>query len=181
MLYMSEEHKQFGLWLRGRRRTLNLSQSAASQAAGISRAMWAKLEAGESGTRRETLVGIARAIGVPLSEAFRRAGFAPPHITSLEDYTPRDMTPEPNPTWAEEDFPVPPNPAELPFETVKQAVREALAETRERDPDYVPDGAVAIPNGMEGIVDLNDANRQKAAEFVELLLMKQKVERTEEL
>jgi transcriptional regulator with XRE-family HTH domain len=57
---------------------LGINQTEAGRRAGISRTQWTRIERGESGTRRENVPGIAKAIRTDLSEAYRRAGYAPP-------------------------------------------------------------------------------------------------------
>ncbi|PYP84009.1 MAG: hypothetical protein DMF61_21460 [Blastocatellia bacterium AA13] len=75
----SEEHrKRFGRWLRDHRVVLGINQTEAGRRAGISRTQWTRLEHGESGTRRENVPGIAKAIKADLLETYRRAGYAPP-------------------------------------------------------------------------------------------------------
>lgn len=44
--------------------------------AGIDRQQWYRIENGKSGTKRDTVIAIAKAISVDLDEAFRRAGYA---------------------------------------------------------------------------------------------------------
>lgn len=75
----SEEHrKQFGKWLREHRAVLGINQKEAGRRAGMSRTQWTRLEHGESGTRRENIPGIAKAVKADLLETYRRAGYAPP-------------------------------------------------------------------------------------------------------
>lgn len=71
-----EDKATFGNWLREMRKTRGLSQEEAAKRAGIVRQQWLRIESGESGTRRETVPGIAFALGLPESEVFQRAGFA---------------------------------------------------------------------------------------------------------
>lgn len=68
----------FGKWLRDKRIAAGLTQEEAAKRAGLTRAMWAKLEGDESGTRREKIPGIAQAIEANLAETYERAGYAPP-------------------------------------------------------------------------------------------------------
>jgi transcriptional regulator with XRE-family HTH domain len=67
---------EFGAWLRERRKQLGMSQGDAAKRAGISRQQWLRIEAAESGTRRETIPGIAFALSVPVAEAMERAGYS---------------------------------------------------------------------------------------------------------
>jgi len=73
-----EQRKQFGKWLREHRAVLGINQTEAGRRAGMSRTQWTRLERGESGTRRENIPGIAKAIKTDLLETYRRAGYAPP-------------------------------------------------------------------------------------------------------
>ena len=73
-----KQRKEFGRWLRQHREALGLNQSEAGRRAGMSRTQWTRLELGESGTRRENVPQIARAIKADLHETYRRAGFVPP-------------------------------------------------------------------------------------------------------
>jgi transcriptional regulator with XRE-family HTH domain len=73
-----EQRKQFGAWLREHRVVLGINQTEAGKRAGMSRTQWTRLERGESGTRRENIPGIAKAIKTDLAETYRRAGYAPP-------------------------------------------------------------------------------------------------------
>jgi transcriptional regulator with XRE-family HTH domain len=74
-----EEHrKRFGEWLRKHRVLLGLNQAKAGHRAGMSRTQWTRLEHGESGTRRENIPGIAKAVKTDVLETYRRAGYAPP-------------------------------------------------------------------------------------------------------
>lgn len=72
--------KEFGEWLRKHRTAIRplLSQTEAAKIAGMSRAHWARLELGTSGTKRDNIPGIAKAIKSDLAQTYRRAGFDPP-------------------------------------------------------------------------------------------------------
>src|SRR5579862_6217255 len=65
----------FGEWLQERRLALNLTQEEAAKRADLTRAMWAKLEADNTGTRRATVRRIAMALESNVDEALERAGF----------------------------------------------------------------------------------------------------------
>ena len=73
----------FGKWIRARRNEMRLSQEQASSRAGITKQHWGRLEAGNSGTRRETAECIALALDLPLQEVLRAAGYA---TDSIDDY-----------------------------------------------------------------------------------------------
>jgi len=65
-------------WLLEHRKRLGLTQTEAGELAGMSRTQWTRLELGESGTRRENVPKIAKAINADLAETYKRAGFDPP-------------------------------------------------------------------------------------------------------
>ena len=73
-----EDRKRFGEWLREHRVVLGINQAEAGKRAGMSRTQWIRLEHGESGTKRENIPAIAKAIKADLHETYRRAGYAPP-------------------------------------------------------------------------------------------------------
>jgi transcriptional regulator with XRE-family HTH domain len=58
-----EARVRFGLWMMERRNALGITQAEAAQRAGIALAQWSRLERGESGTRRGTIVKIAKGLG----------------------------------------------------------------------------------------------------------------------
>jgi transcriptional regulator with XRE-family HTH domain len=82
---VEQQRREFGEWLRLHRERLDLNQAEAGRRAGMSRTQWTRLENGESGTRRENIPEIAKAIKADLHETYRRAGFVPP---SEEVYLP---------------------------------------------------------------------------------------------
>jgi transcriptional regulator with XRE-family HTH domain len=82
---VEKQRREFGQWLRSHREQLGLNQAEAGRRAGMSRTQWTRLENGESGTRRENIPEIAKAIKADLHETYRRAGFVPP---SEEVYLP---------------------------------------------------------------------------------------------
>lgn len=65
-------------WLKEHRKRLGISQTEAGKRAGMSRTQWTRLELGESGTRRENVPNIAKAVNADLAETYKRAGFDPP-------------------------------------------------------------------------------------------------------
>lgn len=77
-----ERRKRFAAWLKEHRVVLGLNQAEAGRRAGISRTQWIRLERGESGTRRENIPQIAKAIHADLHEAYRMAGYSPPTTDS---------------------------------------------------------------------------------------------------
>jgi Helix-turn-helix. len=72
------DRKRFGEWLYEHRVALKINQAEAGRRAGISRTQWIRLEHGESGTKRENIPAIAKAIKADLHETYRKAGYAPP-------------------------------------------------------------------------------------------------------
>lgn len=83
-----EQRKEFGNWLREHRVVLGINQAEAGKRAGISRTQWIRLERGESGTRRENIPGIAKAIKADLHETYRKAGYSPPAVARSAQRTP---------------------------------------------------------------------------------------------
>ena len=67
---------QFGAWLRRMRKMSDLTQKAVADAAGIHEVQLARIEKGESGTKRETVIAIARAIGLDEETALNQSGYA---------------------------------------------------------------------------------------------------------
>jgi len=72
------DRKRFGEWLYEHRVALKINQAEAGRRAGMSRTQWIRLEHGESGTKRENIPAIAKAIKADLHETYRKAGYAPP-------------------------------------------------------------------------------------------------------
>lgn len=73
-----QRNLELGNWLKLHREKLGINQTVAAKKAKISRTQWARLETGESGTRRELIPRIAKAINADLNETYRKAGFVPP-------------------------------------------------------------------------------------------------------
>jgi transcriptional regulator with XRE-family HTH domain len=68
--------EQFGSWLRKMRRDADLTQAQVAKRAGIHEVQVARIEKGESGTKRETVIQLAQAIGVDVGDALMNAGFS---------------------------------------------------------------------------------------------------------
>lgn len=68
-----------GTWLRQKRRAADLTQEEAANRAGMTRAMWAKLESGKHGTKRGNIPGIALALGASASETANVFGYSAPN------------------------------------------------------------------------------------------------------
>lgn len=76
---MQEENEvNAGSWLRQKRRIADLTQEEAATRAGMTRAMWAKLEGGKHGTKRGNIPGIAYALGTSPAETAAVFGYSPP-------------------------------------------------------------------------------------------------------
>jgi transcriptional regulator with XRE-family HTH domain len=69
----------FGKWIKERREDLRLSQGEVAKRAGIDRQQVYRIEAGKSGTKRETVLAIAGALELDTSEALNRAGYSSSH------------------------------------------------------------------------------------------------------
>lgn len=69
--------EDFAAWVRSTREALGMSQAEASRRAKIDRQQWYRIEAAASGTKRETIIAIARAINGDVDTALRTAGYAP--------------------------------------------------------------------------------------------------------
>lgn len=68
--------EQFGAWIRKLRRESELTQKQLAEKAGIHEVQLARIEKGESGTRRETVILIAEALGTDKGTALANAGFS---------------------------------------------------------------------------------------------------------
>jgi transcriptional regulator with XRE-family HTH domain len=67
----------FGAWLREERGRQRLSQDESAGRAEMTKQQWSRIERGESGTRRETVERMARAVRASVPDALRRAGYLP--------------------------------------------------------------------------------------------------------
>lgn len=72
----STHWQEFGQWLRQQRRLAELTQSQVARKAGIHTVQVARIEKGESGTKRDTVMQLALAIGIDAGEALGKAGFS---------------------------------------------------------------------------------------------------------
>jgi len=68
--------EEFGAWIRKMRRDAELTQKQVATKAEIHEVQLARIEKGESGTKRETVIAIAKAIGIDVSLTLNKAGFA---------------------------------------------------------------------------------------------------------
>jgi len=67
---------EFGRWLKQQRDDAGLSQAGAAARAGIDRQQWYRIEAGKSGTKRDTVIAIANALSLNYNDVLQRAGFS---------------------------------------------------------------------------------------------------------
>jgi len=74
----------FNEWLREQRRALDLTQEEAAKESGITRGMWAKLEAGDSLPSSRSIPGIAQALKLEAVEVHNRV-FPPPASSVSSD------------------------------------------------------------------------------------------------
>ena len=79
MMFMTSR-KNFSEWMQNERQERDWSQADLARYAGISRAIVNKIENGANTPSPETITSIARAFGVPLTLAFRKAGLLPPEL-----------------------------------------------------------------------------------------------------
>ncbi|MDQ4123138.1 MAG: thiamine pyrophosphate-dependent enzyme [Acidobacteriota bacterium] len=78
---------EFGAWLRQQRETRGLTQARAAQAVGIHVNQLARIEKGESGTKKATVSAIAKAFSLDETEALQRAGFIAPSVEPTSNGT----------------------------------------------------------------------------------------------
>lgn len=69
-------YKTFGEWVKKHREEAGLSQEGAADKAGISRFQWIRIENGQSGTKRSTVLKIAKVFKGKEDEALKLAGFS---------------------------------------------------------------------------------------------------------
>lgn len=74
--------KVFGAWLKTLREQSNLSQEGLGDKIGVDRQTIYRIEGGISGTKRETVIALAKHLPVTEEEALIKAGFAPQDITN---------------------------------------------------------------------------------------------------
>jgi transcriptional regulator with XRE-family HTH domain len=68
--------QQFGAWIRKMRRDAELTQKQVADRSGIHEVQLARIEKGESGTKRDTVIALAKAIGIDEEIALNNAGYA---------------------------------------------------------------------------------------------------------
>lgn len=69
--------KQFGTWLSQQRKQVKKSQKEVALSAGLHVVQLSRIENGESGTKKETLDALIKALRLDPGEAYRQAGFMP--------------------------------------------------------------------------------------------------------
>lgn len=71
-----QNYKTFGDWIKKHREDAGLSQEGAADKAGMSRFQWIRIENGQSGTKRSTVLKMAKVVKGKEDEALKLAGFA---------------------------------------------------------------------------------------------------------
>lgn len=69
--------KRFGQWVGEQVRLTGKTQKEVAVFAGITEVQLSRIVNGNSGTKRETIPGLAEALGVDVDEAYERAGYSP--------------------------------------------------------------------------------------------------------
>jgi DNA-binding XRE family transcriptional regulator len=67
---------EFGEWIRTQRVLARESQDSAATKADIDRQQWYRIEVGKSGTKRDTVIAMAKAVNADVNVALTKAGFA---------------------------------------------------------------------------------------------------------
>ena len=60
--------KKLGKWVKKHREAMNYSQETAAEKVGLSRYQWIRIENGQSGTKRETIINIAKELNADVAE-----------------------------------------------------------------------------------------------------------------
>ena len=68
--------EEFGRWLREQRVAAGLTQKQVAARTRMHTVHIARLEAGESGTKRDSVIALANAIGIDVHDALNRAGYS---------------------------------------------------------------------------------------------------------
>ncbi|HEX8737469.1 MAG TPA: helix-turn-helix transcriptional regulator [Pyrinomonadaceae bacterium] len=76
-------HREFGRWLRQQRQSRGIRQKYIAEKSKITVTQLSRIENGQSGTRRDTVIQLAQIIGVDESEALRH--FAPESFAPLPE------------------------------------------------------------------------------------------------
>ena len=78
--------KQLGSWVKKHREKMNYSQETAAEKSGISRYQWIRIENGQSGTKRETILAIAKQLEADETEALTLlAGLEPQNTPQIDE------------------------------------------------------------------------------------------------
>jgi len=118
---------EFGSWIKSIREAARLSQAGAANRAGIDRQQWYRIENGLSGSKRETVIAMAKAVSVNIDEALTRAGFA-----AIDE-------PEHDPEGLYHGLDkLSPEMRKLAIKQVR-GIMDALAEEEDPDTDYIDD------------------------------------------
>ncbi|SRR5258706_6867115 len=84
MMFMTSR-KNFGEWVQKERHERDWSQADLARNSGKSRSIINKIENGTTTASPDTIVAIARALKVPLTLAFRKAGLLPPELPNAAE------------------------------------------------------------------------------------------------
>jgi transcriptional regulator with XRE-family HTH domain len=79
----AELSRRFGRWLKQQRKTRGLTQEFVAAKSNITVTQLSRIENGQSGTRRDTVIQLAQVIGINETEALRH--FAPESFASLPE------------------------------------------------------------------------------------------------
>ena len=83
---LTTDLRAFGRWIKRHREAVNISQETAAGLAGLSRAQWARIENGQSSSKRDTLLRIADAVKADVSKTLEKAGFYSSNKSDLEKF-----------------------------------------------------------------------------------------------
>jgi transcriptional regulator with XRE-family HTH domain len=76
-MVITEQRRNFGQYIKLKREERGFSQEGAANKAEMDRQQWYRIENGKSGTKRETVIKMAKAIDADVDEALTLAGYAP--------------------------------------------------------------------------------------------------------
>lgn len=67
--------KELGDWIKIHREKVFMSQETAAEKANLSRYQWMRIENGQSGTKRDTLIQIANVINADVNQTLKKGGY----------------------------------------------------------------------------------------------------------
>ena len=79
--------KQLGEWVKKHREKMNFSQETAAEKVGLSRYQWIRIENGQSGTKRDTILSIAKQLGADATEGLTLLAGLEPDSNSIKKPT----------------------------------------------------------------------------------------------